>query len=405
MKALVIGAGIAGCAAAVALHKAGHEPVVFESHDRAADGVGAWLTLAANGIDALGAIGIGEDLLEAGFATPRFDLFAHNGRRLASFLAGPTDSYQTTTTIRRADLYRILRNAVEARGIRIEYGKTLCDAEADASGAVRASFSDGSTADGDLLLGADGLHSVVRGLIDPAAPEPRYIGLLNTGGFAHAVTLPSGVSPEPGVMEFRFGRRCFLGMTLAPDGDVWWFANPYSTRELGPEELQTLDGPQWRRELVALFDKDQVPARELIEATSYVYPGWNTYDLPRVPTWHRDRMVIIGDASHAISPTSGQGASLAIEDAVQLARTLRDLPVDGALAAFEVLRRKRVERAVAEGARTGSRKAVGPFGRLVRDHVIMPIVAHNARRHDPATDWLTGHRIAWDEPVSVPDRA
>ncbi|UZF59371.1 FAD-dependent monooxygenase (plasmid) [Gordonia polyisoprenivorans] len=124
-----------------------------------------------------------------------------------------------------------------------------------------------------------------------------------------------------------------------------------------------------------------------------------------MPSWHRDQMVIIGDASHAISPTSGQGASLAIEDAVQLARALRDLPITDALNAFETLRRKRVERAVAQGARTGSRKALGPFGRFVRDRVVMPIIAHNTRRHDPATDWLTGHRIAWDKPVSAPHRA
>jgi 2-polyprenyl-6-methoxyphenol hydroxylase-like FAD-dependent oxidoreductase len=353
--------------------------------------------------DALDAVGIGEELRGAGFPTPRFDLFAHTGRRLASFWAGPTDSNRTTTTIRRAELYRILRDAVAARGVRIEYGKALRDA--DTSGGVRARFSDGSTVEGDLLVGADGLHSVARGLIDPAAPEPRYTGLLNTGGFAHDATLPPGTVLEPGVMEFRFGRRCFLGMTLAPDGDVWWFANPFSTRELGPDELAMLDGPEWRRELVALFDGDQIPARELIEATTLVFPGWNTYDLPRVPRWHRDRMVIIGDASHAISPTSGQGASLAIEDAVQLARALRDLPVTDALDTFELLRRTRVERAVAQGARTGSRKAVGPVGRLVRDRVVMPVIAHTARRHDPATDWLTGHRIVWDEPVSVRDRA
>ncbi len=400
MKVLVIGAGIAGCAAAVALHKAGHDPLVFESHQRTADGVGAWLTLAANGIDALAAIGIGEDLLRAGFPTPRFELLSHNERLLASYLAGPVDTYRTTTTIRRDDLYRILREEVERLGVRIEYGKTLRAADVDPSGGTRAFFADGSSVPGDLLVGADGLHSTVRGVIDPAAPRPRYTGLLNTGGFAHEARLPAGIPPRTGVMQFRFGRRCFLGMTLAPDGDVWWFANPFSPREQTPEELKTLDGERWRRELAGLFEGDRIPARELIDASAYVYPGWNTYDLPRVPTWHRDGMVIIGDASHAISPTSGQGASLAIEDAVQLARALRDLPTGAALDAFETLRRERVERAVAQGARTGSRKAVGPVGRVIRDRLVMPLVARNARRHDPAGDWLTGHRIAWDEPVA-----
>ncbi|MFT3900525.1 MAG: NAD(P)/FAD-dependent oxidoreductase [Gordonia sp. (in: high G+C Gram-positive bacteria)] len=400
MKVLVIGAGIAGCAAAVALRKAGHDPVVFESHDQTADGVGAWLTLAANGIDALAAIDIDEPALGGGFPTPRFELFAHDGRSLATFLTGPTDTYRTTTTIRRADLYRILRDAVAARGITIHYGRALTGVETTSSGGVRAAFEDGSIADGDLLVGADGLHSAVRRIIDPQCPPPRYTGLLNTGGFASGAGLRLDGTMEQGTMEFRFGRRCFLGQTLAPNGDVWWFANPFSDRELGADELRALDGPRWREDLADLFTGDDIPARALIDATDHVYAGWNTYDLPRVPIWHRDRVVIIGDAAHAISPTSGQGASLAIEDAVQLARALRDLPYEKALPAYEAMRRNRVERAVAEGARTGSSKSAGPFGRFVRNRVVMPIIARKARRQDPTADWLTGSRIDWDQPVS-----
>ncbi|WP_414638650.1 FAD-dependent monooxygenase, partial [Actinophytocola sp.] len=97
------------------------------------------------------------------------------------------------------------------------------------------------------------------------------------------------------------------------------------------------------------------PAGEIIDATEHVFSGSNTYDFPTVPVWHRGRMIIIGDAAHATSPASGQGASMALEDAVTLAKCLRDLPA--AYTAYENLRRKRVERVVAQGKRNGDGKA------------------------------------------------
>ena len=92
--------------------------------------------------------------------------------------------------------------------------------------------------------------------------------------------------------------------------------------------------------------------------------GDSTYDLGHVPVWHRGRLLVIGDAAHAPSPSSGQGASMALEDAVELARCLRDLPsVEEAFAAYDAVRRTRVEKVVAAGARSSSSKTPGPVGR------------------------------------------
>jgi FAD-dependent urate hydroxylase len=132
-----------------------------------------------------------------------------------------------------------------------------------------------------------------------------------------------------------------------------------------------------------------------------VFAGWPTYDIPTVRTWHRDGMVLVGDAVHAASPASGQGAAMAFEDAVELARCLRDRPsVTEAFAAYEQLRRRRVEAVVARGKRTGDAKAPGPVGRWVRDRLVMPLVASSMRRSGATRDaWLTGHHIDWDAPV------
>jgi FAD-dependent urate hydroxylase len=110
-----------------------------------------------------------------------------------------------------------------------------------------------------------------------------------------------------------------------------------------------------------------------VTATTSELAAYPVHDLPEVPTWHRGPMVIISDAAHATSPSSGQGASLAIEDAVILAKCLRDMPdAARAFAAYEQLRRGRVERVVRHSARIGRSKTPGPVGRWLRD-LVMPL--------------------------------
>ena len=397
MRALIIGAGIAGTAVAAALAKAGVEATAYEEYDRDSEGVGAWLTLASNGIDAVSTLGLADAVTDHGFATPRMRLANHTGRTLAEFPFGTTraDGLQVHC-VRRPDLYRALRDAAAARGVAVEYGKRLVAATGDRDG-VRAEFADGSSAEADLLIGADGLRSRVRTIIDPKAPPARYVPLLNTGGYARGLRLGGRIDPRPGMIHFCFGRRCFLGYVLAPDGEVWWFANPPAPEETDPAELAAIPTAQWRAQLLELFERDRLPAAELINATGNVYAGWNTYDFPSVPTWHRDNMVIIGDAAHATSPSAGQGASMALEDAIALALALRDRPsVAEAFAAYERQRRERVERVVEYGRRNGEGKDMGPVGRLVRDRVIMPMVRLRAARVGANPDrWLFDHHIDW----------
>jgi 2-polyprenyl-6-methoxyphenol hydroxylase-like FAD-dependent oxidoreductase len=120
--------------------------------------------------------------------------------------------------------------------------------------------------------------------------------------------------------------------------------------------------------------------------------GDNTYDLPHVPTWHTARMIIIGDAAHAPSPSSGQGASMAMEDALVLAACLRDLSsIPEAFISYERLRRDRVERMVAQGARSSGSKIPGPFGRLVRD--LMLRLLFRVFVTDKSLAWMYDYRV------------
>jgi 2-polyprenyl-6-methoxyphenol hydroxylase-like FAD-dependent oxidoreductase len=399
-RALIIGGGIAGPVTAMALQRAGVESVVYEAYDTSAGlGAGAFLTVAVNGLDALRTLDAHEPVLDAGFPTRNIEFFSGTGKRLGEVPIGGTLPDGTVThTIKRADLYQVLHDQAIRRGIRIEHGRRLVDAETTPDGGAVARFADGSRAAGDLLIGADGIHSRTRRIIDPTAPEPRYTGLGNIGGF----TRNASVNTKPGIYVMVWGRRAFFGYTVSPSGEIWWFANPPSARELTRAELAATTTEQWKRWLIDLFADDASPAVEIIEATTGELPATNQYDVPSVPTWHRGPMVIVGDAAHATSPASGQGASMAIEDAVVLARCLRDLPdIRQAFAAYERLRRERVERVVAQGARSSSGKAAGPIARVLRDLVLPVILKRVASSGERSLAWVYDYHIDWDEKVAA----
>jgi FAD-dependent urate hydroxylase len=394
-KALVIGGGVAGPVAAMALQRAGIDSVVYEAYASGADDAGAFLTFASNGLDALRTIDANHLVLAEGFPTPRMEIQSGTGKHLGNAPNGGTLPDGTVSqTLRRADLYRALRDEAVRRGARVEYGKRLVDAEITPDG-VLALFEDGTKAEGDLLIGADGIHSRTRRIIDPSATGARYIPVLNIGGYASDVRVPA----HPGTFRMIFGKRAFFGYAVHPSGEVWWFANPPCTEEPTSAELAAISTEQWRKMLTNLFAEDDTPAVDIIRATPGRLAGWATYDLPSVPTWRRGSMIIIGDAAHATAPSSGQGASMAIEDAVVLARCLRDLPDTGrAFAAYERLRRDRVERIVAHGARTSNSKAAGPVARVLRD-LMMPLILKRVASGESLA-WMHAYHIDWDAKVA-----
>src|SRR5881396_925480 len=361
-KALIIGGGIAGPVAAVALQRAGIEPVVYEAYRANTGTAAAFLTVAVNGLDALRALDLHRPVMDMGFSTRTIDLVSGTGKRLGVIPIGGVLADGTTThTIERADLYRVLHEATQSRRIDVHHGRRLVDAEVVANGGVTARFEDGTQATGDLLIGADGIHSRTRRIIDPAAPEPRHLGLGNVGGF----TRTAAVRTPAGAYVMTFGKRAFFGYVVHPSGETWWFANPPSVPTMRRRELVAPTSDQWKARLIDLFADDAGPTVDIIRSTTELVGGTDQYDLPKVPTWYRGPMIVIGDAAHAASPSSGQGASMAIEDALVLAKCLRDLPEPAAaFTAFERLRRPRVERQSAWPRRS---RDPGPAHALFRE--------------------------------------
>jgi FAD-dependent urate hydroxylase len=391
--ALIIGGGIAGPVAAMALQKAGIDAVIYEAYTSTADSVGGGLGIAPNGLSALEVIGARHVVEAVGVPMRAMAIESWTGKQLALLPSPP--GLPTMQFVWRAELYRALYAEAERRGIRIEHGKRLT-ALTDGPGSVTAHFEDGASATADVLIGADGIRSATRALIDPAAPAPRYAGLLSFGARLSECALPS----TGGVMHMVFGKRAFLGYQVEDDGTGGWFVNLPHQDPITLAQTRATAPEQWLRILRDALAQDRAPGLTLLERTdpAQLLVIGPMEDIPTVPVWHRGRTVLIGDCAHATSPSSGQGASLAVESAVQLARALRDLPHRDAFAAYEQLRRARVEKIIAAAARTNQNKAAGPVARVLRDLLLPTAMKMLAKPEKMA--WQYGYRIDWDAAVA-----
>ena len=385
-RALIVGGGIAGPAAALALQRAGVPATVYEASDAPRETGGAFLNLAPNGLHVLDGLGLGSALDDLGFVNDRLVFHNDSGRELAETAVGGH-------TLMRGALSRCLREAAQAQGIPFEFGKTLT-AIADCGDRVVATFEDGTQATGDLLIGADGIRSRVRTCVFPGAPSPTYTGILNLGGIVRTDL------PETGpVMHMVFGRRGFFGYAVRPSGDTYWFSNVPESADQLPRESARVDADAYRQRLRDVHRDDPAAVRHIVDALDGPLGAYPIDDLPTLSAWHRGRVCLIGDAAHAIGPHVGQGASLALEDAFLLAKALRDVAdVPAAFAAFERIRKVRVQPIVKQSRRTGKQKAPsGWLGRAMRDALLPMFLRLGAR----GAAELYRYRPAWEAPFSA----
>jgi 2-polyprenyl-6-methoxyphenol hydroxylase-like FAD-dependent oxidoreductase len=351
------------------------------------------LGLAPNGLDALAAIGLDGVVRRIAEPVSAMVIQSWTGKRLAEFAAAAGEPI--LHVIWRAELYRALYDEATRRGVTIEHRRRLTRADDGADG-ITAHFADASRARADVLIGADGVRSTVRSLIDPDAPAPRYTGLLGFGGWATG----AGVAATHGSYHMIYGKQAFFGYQVLDDGRTGWFANLPHPDPLTLAQTREVAGERWLRTLGAAFAADRTPAPAIVAATDpadlMIVGGLEI--MPTAPIWSRGRAVLVGDAAHVPSPSSGQGASMAVESAVELARCLRDLPHREAFAAYENLRRDRVTRVINLAARTNSHKTAGPAARRIRD-LIMPLAMRLARPEKLA--WQYDHHIDWTRPVQA----
>jgi 2-polyprenyl-6-methoxyphenol hydroxylase-like FAD-dependent oxidoreductase len=331
---------------------------VYEAYDDPAGPVGSYVSLAVNGLRALDALGCLAQVQQAGFPVARHRMWSGRGKLLGDVARGrrPEDPLHSVTLM-RADLVTALRATALAAGARIVTGQRL----------------DPRTADADLVVGADGIWSATRHAVDPAAPQPAYAGLYSVSGTSGR--LPAGL-PGDG-FNWVFARHGVFIFLPVPDGTVWWTAQ-VSAPEPPPDpaavDLAALTG---------LFGTEAWAAA-ILRAATQVRAANLGHVLKPVTCRYRDRTVLIGDAAHPVG--AGQGASIAMEDAVVLARHLAAAPgaIPEALAAFDRERQPRAGKLAKVEASSRDAKTAGPFGARMRE-LIMPHVF--GRFYERAVGW------------------
>jgi 2-polyprenyl-6-methoxyphenol hydroxylase-like FAD-dependent oxidoreductase len=367
-KALIIGAGIAGPVTAIFLKRAGFDVQLFEAWPYAT-GIGGGLQIAPNGMHVLAEIGLADEMIRAGSVCESFDFVTQTGGRIASINRNMKQRFGLpAVNMCRSMLMEALVNKAWCESAELHFEKRLARIEDRADQPVVVHFTDGSQAEGDFVIGADGVHSAVRRHVLPDGPQPFDTGLVNFGGF-----IPRSLIEDCGTSQrivATFGRSGFFGYGFgSPDpetGAIWWSTQP--SDGVNAAAFRAMGQEAMRRHLLDFHAGWHAPIPSILEAADNILVT-DTLDVATLPTWSRGRTLLIGDAAHATSPHAGQGASLALEDAMRLGSLMaQGQELRQTFQAFEVERRPRAEKIVAIARRNGNGKhAFSPTGAWVRD--------------------------------------
>ncbi|MFI6519555.1 FAD-dependent oxidoreductase [Spirillospora sp. NPDC050679] len=343
MRAVIVGGGIGGLSAAAALHRRGWEVEVLERAPAFTE-VGAGLLVQPNALRALDVLGLGETIRAEAPSGPPGGLRAPGGGWLTRpDTAGLQRRFGQWTMLHRADMLDLLLSKVPPDALRS--GVEVAQVRPDGT----VVHSEGAST-GDLVVGADGLRSVVRRSVWPEAPAPRYAGYTTW-----RLLVPA--HPVEGLVE-TWGRGERFGYAPLPDGRVYCYAT-FRAPEGRPSDLAEV-----RRRFGAWHDPISALLESADEKTALHH---DTYDLPPLPTYAKGKVVVLGDAAHAMTPNLGQGACQAIEDAVVLAAAMDE----GGPAAYDRARRSRTQMVVRQSHRLGvMAHLANPALTTVRDAVM-----------------------------------
>lgn len=333
MKIIIVGAGMGGTSAGIALARIGHEVTIYEQV-REIRPVGAAISLWSNGVKCLNYLGLGREIARLGGDMRSMSYVdGLTGETMTRFSLQPLVAQvgQRPYPVARADLQLMLMERFGLDDIRL--GMRVVGVSDDGQ-QVTAHFADGSTATADLLIGADGAHSVVRGHVLGRTVERRYAGYVNWNGLvpvsdevgpATQWTLYVGEGKRASVMPVAGGRFYFFLDVPLPVG----LPN---------------DSTQYKAQLHDYFKDWAAPVHTLIDsidpqATNRV----EIHDIEPFPTFARGRVALLGDAGHNTTPDIGQGGCAAMEDAVVLAMTLQThtLGIEDALERYQAKRAER----------------------------------------------------------------
>ncbi|NGN64928.1 NAD(P)-binding protein [Streptomyces sp. A7024] len=390
-KAIIVGAGIGGLAAAQALRRIGWEVALFEQAPVIGP-VGAGLAIAPNAVKALEHLGLGAGLRDRGLRQEALEIRLRSGRRVARIpAAGIERRYGAPFyALHRAEAHRLLMTGLDPSALHTGYRATGVETISDKAMATPTATVTFDTPHGpvsdtaDLVVAADGVGSGLRTALLPSYPGPDYAGYTVWRGIVPAErAAPLRVSP---ILTETWGPAARFGVAAINDGQIYWFACESLPEHANPAHDLS--------QLADRFRDWHAPIPDLLAATEpdAVLRHDVYYLHAKLPSFVHGRVALLGDAAHAVTPDIGQGACLAIEDAVTLAAALERSPAAAALTAYDTSRRPRTQRMARASGRLGHllQTASRPASAL-RDTVASLIPT-------PLLTRATGAAFAWDPP-------
>ncbi|MET7329661.1 FAD-dependent monooxygenase [Nonomuraea sp. NPDC005650] len=361
--AIIVGAGIGGLTAAQALLRTGWNVAVYEQASAVAP-VGAGVGIAPNAVKALDHLGLGEALRDRAQRQVSLEIRLRGGARVARIPAASFESRYGTPfyALHRAELHRLLMAGLDPAALHTGHRATGVDLHADAATVTFQTPQGAVSATADLVVAADGIGSLLRTALLPDYPGSTYAGYTVWRGIVPAEqTAALGVTP---VLSETWGRGARLGMAMINDGQTYWFACESVPEHATPEHdlgLLAARFADWHDPIPGLMTA--TPETTLLRHDVY-------YLRDRLPGFVHGRVALLGDAAHAVTPDIGQGACLAIEDAVTLAAAIEDGGIDAGLRTYDALRRPRTERMARTSGRLGHiMQTRNPAAALIRDAV------------------------------------
>ncbi len=346
LRVVIIGGGIGGLTAAVALSQRGIEVEIHERSPRLEE-VGAGIQVGPNAVKVLRALGLEEELRRNAFEPVNMVSIKWDDASLRSrepLKAQASVKYGAPyMTAHRADLHGMLRATLPDGVIRLN---RTCVGASTVNGVAVARFADGSEAEGDAVIGADGIRSAIRAQLF-GADAPRFTEQMCWRCMVPMEKVPTKVGPG-GSVDLPHGD--YFGW-LGPNGHVICYPigngdmlNIFAghVTEEWVEESWSVESSQ--EELLAAYEGCNEALLSMFRNVRHVYK-WGIYDRDPVPQWTRGRVTLLGDAAHPTMPTLAQGGNMAIEDGYVLARNLaRHADVDAGLAGYVAERQPRTAR-------------------------------------------------------------
>ena len=369
-EVLIVGSGFAGLITAITLKNSGISSKIFESNINHINS-GDRITLFTNCMKVLNLAGVANEVINKGFILEGIEFQDHYGKHMVNRSMGLKSEYgMPTVTIKRSKLNEILLNKAKELGIEIFYDKKVIELE-ESENKVKIIFEDGTNYSGFLAIGCDGIYSTVRRSVLNKNLLPNYSGLIYFGGFIYNQKLIEKLKLKPKTVNVTVGPSHFFTYSYLnkpenkEEDAIHWNCFLRQPKRLRKDELDKLSEKDVIERVLEACNNWHEPVADIITGTNEVWKS-SISDIVEIEKWYNGRILVIGDAAHAMNPLLGQGAGTAMEDGYAVAKLLKKYDCNYNLA-FPVIEKLRKNRTtfIARKARENSQRTTFKLNNLL----------------------------------------